>query len=153
MSGLLESTDVLTEEALAFVERLHRELRGERAALLAARAELDYILGRWRMLPGEDRATSLMIDEALEEHRPKVGACVTAARGRSATPDATLAVDITIDQTGKLIGVNAPKGTKGDPLLNTCIREAIAGARFPKSNTGLITIKRTFEKRWSTPAP
>ena len=39
MSGLLETTDVLTEEALAFVERLHRELRGERRELLAARAE------------------------------------------------------------------------------------------------------------------
>ena len=39
MSGLLETTDVLTEEALAFVERLHRELRGERLEVLAARAE------------------------------------------------------------------------------------------------------------------
>jgi malate synthase len=39
VSGLLETTDVLTEEALAFVERLHRELRGERLELLAARAE------------------------------------------------------------------------------------------------------------------
>ncbi len=39
MSGLLETTDVLTEEALGFVERLHRELRGERLELLAARVE------------------------------------------------------------------------------------------------------------------
>jgi outer membrane protein TolC len=39
---------------------------GQHQAMLAARAELDYILGRWRMLPGEDRATSLMLDEALD---------------------------------------------------------------------------------------
>ena len=39
MSGLLETTNVLTEEALGFVERLHRELEGERRELLAARAE------------------------------------------------------------------------------------------------------------------
>jgi malate synthase len=39
VSGLLETTDILTEEALGFVERLHRELRGERLELLAARVE------------------------------------------------------------------------------------------------------------------
>ena len=39
MSGTLETTDVLTAEALGFVERLHRELRGERLELLAARVE------------------------------------------------------------------------------------------------------------------
>ena len=40
---------------------------GQHQAMLAARVELDYILGRWRMLPGEDRATSLMLDESLEQ--------------------------------------------------------------------------------------
>ena len=39
MSGLLETTDVLTVEALGFVERLHRELNPERLELLAARTE------------------------------------------------------------------------------------------------------------------
>jgi len=39
VSGLLEATDVLTEEALGFVERLHRELRAGRLDVLAARAD------------------------------------------------------------------------------------------------------------------
>ena len=39
MSELLETTDVLTVEALGFVERLHRELEGERRELLVARGE------------------------------------------------------------------------------------------------------------------
>jgi malate synthase len=59
MSGL----DVLSKEALAFVERLQRELGGERKALLAARAERQRALdagdlptlkarvGDWRVRP------------------------------------------------------------------------------------------------------
>jgi malate synthase len=39
VSGLLETTDVLTEEALGFVERLHRELRAGRLDVLADRAD------------------------------------------------------------------------------------------------------------------
>jgi len=39
VNGLLETTDVLTEEALGFVERLHRELHAERLDLLGARGE------------------------------------------------------------------------------------------------------------------
>ena len=39
MTEVLNGVDVLSKEALGFVERLQRELGAERKALLAARAE------------------------------------------------------------------------------------------------------------------
>lgn len=58
------SADV--DNSIRDIEAARTTAHGQHQAMLAARCELDYLLGRWRMMPGEDRATSLMIDEALD---------------------------------------------------------------------------------------
>jgi outer membrane protein TolC len=54
------------ENAIRDVQAAQGETVGQHQAMLAAQAELDYLLGRWRMLPGEDRAISLVLDESLD---------------------------------------------------------------------------------------
>jgi hypothetical protein len=54
------------ENSIRDVQAAQGETVGQHQAMLAAQAELDYLLGRWRMLPGEDRAISLVLDESLD---------------------------------------------------------------------------------------
>lgn len=54
------------ENAIRDTQAARSDAAGQHQAMLAARAELDYILSRWRMLPGDERTTSLMLDEALD---------------------------------------------------------------------------------------
>lgn len=88
-------------------------------------------------------ATTL-IDDAIEKRREAVSACVHDARKRRNDPHAKVEFDIGIDQEGVLIGVKGSKGSKDDPVLNECVRNALRGAPFPRSNAGVITVKKTF---------
>jgi hypothetical protein len=89
------------------------------------------------------QATSL-IDDAIETRRSAVIDCVQAARTRRNDPRAKVEFDIGVDQEGTLMGVKTPRGGKDDPQLNTCIRDALKGAPFPKSNAGVITVRKGF---------
>lgn len=58
------SADV--DNSIRDIDAARATAHGQHHAMLAARGELDYLLARWRMMPGEDRATSLMMDEVLD---------------------------------------------------------------------------------------
>jgi outer membrane protein TolC len=62
----LKSVSADVDNAIRDIEAARATAHGQHQAMLASRAELDYLLTRWRMMPGEDRATSLMLDEALD---------------------------------------------------------------------------------------
>jgi hypothetical protein len=88
-------------------------------------------------------ATTL-IDEAVNQRLPQIAACVTEARERLKDAHAPLATEIGIDQEGALIGVKTPKGSKVDLKFNDCVRDALKGAPFPRSTSGVITVKKSF---------
>ncbi len=88
-------------------------------------------------------ATTL-IDDAIEMRRDGVIKCVEAARSRRGDKRARVEFDLGIDQEGTVIGVKTPKGTKDDSALNECIRETLKGAPFPRSTSGVITVRKGF---------
>ena len=88
-------------------------------------------------------ATTL-IDEAVNQRLPQIVKCVSEARERLKDAHAPLATEIGIDQEGILIGVKTPKGSKLDVKLNDCVRVALTGAPFPRSKSGVITVKKSF---------
>jgi hypothetical protein len=85
------------------------------------------------------------IDEAIQARATEVVRCVEGARTRRKDPHARIEVDLGIDQEGQLIGVKTPKGAKDDPALLACMRDALNGALFPRSQAGVITIRKSFE--------
>lgn len=85
-----------------------------------------------------------MIDDAIEAKRSDIMKCVEAARKRTGDPRGKVTFDLGIDQEGTLIGVKTPKGAKEDDVLNACVREALSRAAFPRSNAGVVTVKKIF---------
>lgn len=65
LNATLKRVTVEVENALRDVDASQASIAGNKESLDAAAAELDYLLDRWRMLPGEDRLASLLLDEAL----------------------------------------------------------------------------------------
>ncbi len=65
LNATLKRVTVEVENALRDVDAAQASIAGNKESLDAAAAELDYLLDRWRMLPGEDRLASLLLDEAL----------------------------------------------------------------------------------------
>jgi hypothetical protein len=109
---------------------------------------------------GDDRpfaASSLeathLIDEAVENRRHEMEKCAIAARERRKTPHAEIVVELGIDQEGSLIGVKSPKGAPKDKVLLDCVRECLVGAPFPRSKSGVITLKKRFTEQVVKPAP
>lgn len=88
-------------------------------------------------------ATSF-IDDAVESRQSDIAKCVQDARARHKDPHAKVDFDLGIDQEGTLIGVKTPKGLKEDKALNECIRSALRGAPFPKSNAGVVTVRKSY---------
>jgi hypothetical protein len=91
-------------------------------------------------------ATSL-IDDAITSRVNEVTACVEAARTRRKSPHEKIVVEIGIDQEGHMLGVKLPKGEKHDKELVDCILDALRPAPFPRSHSGVITVRKTFEDK------
>jgi hypothetical protein len=89
-------------------------------------------------------ATAL-IDDAVSSRASAILVCVQQVRTRRKDVHAKIAIEIGIDQEGGLLGVEPVKGQPVDRPFLDCVREALRGAPFPKSHTGVITIKKTFE--------
>jgi hypothetical protein len=88
---------------------------------------------------------SQLIDKAIDAHQDELAACAQAARKKRKDIHVRVAVDIGIDQEGTLLGVKIPKGAPADDDLVACITKALKRAQFPRSNAGVITVKKTFE--------
>lgn len=65
LDATLKRISAEVENAVRDVQATHAELAGHHEAMFAARAELDYLLQRWRLLPGEDRYASMLLDDVL----------------------------------------------------------------------------------------
>ena len=62
----LKNVTADVDNAIRDVQAAHGQALGQHQAMLAAHAEFDYLMNRWRMLPGEDRTLSLLLDESLD---------------------------------------------------------------------------------------
>lgn len=65
LNATLKRVTVEVENTLRDIDSAKASIEGNHESLEAAAAELDYLLDRWRMLPGDDRLASLLLDEAL----------------------------------------------------------------------------------------
>jgi len=90
-------------------------------------------------------AAESMIDDAIESRHSGVEKCAAETRKRAGDPHAKVSLLVGIDQEGNVIGIKTPKGEKKDEKLLTCVRAALKDAPFPKSHSGVITIKKTYE--------
>lgn len=91
-------------------------------------------------------ATSL-IDDAITSRVGELTQCVEDARSRRKSPHAKLVVEVGIDEEGHMLGVKLPKGEKPDHVFSDCVLAALKGAPFPKSHSGVITVRKTFEDK------
>ena len=90
---------------------------------------------------------SSLIDDAINSRISDLTQCVEAARTRRKSAHAKLVVEIGIDEEGHLLGVKLPKGEKPDKPFVDCVLAGLAGAPFPRSHAGVITIRKTFEDK------
>jgi len=88
-----------------------------------------------------------MIQAQIEARSKALWRCVEELRKKVGDPHRAVTVNIGIDQEGHLIGVAAPDVKHGDldPALKTCMTDVLRGAMFPRSHTGVITVKQVFQ--------
>ena len=88
-----------------------------------------------------------MIQAQIEERTKALWGCVAELRKKMGDPHRAVTVNIGIDQEGHLIGVAAPDLKHGDldPALKGCMTDVLRGALFPRSHTGVITVKQVFQ--------
>ncbi len=94
---------------------------------------------------GSAAEATQLITEAVDKKQDAIGRCVQQYRFRTHLAHEKVAVNIGIDQEGRLIGVTFPKG-KQDKELAECVQKELRDAPFPRSHAGVITITRTFEE-------
>jgi hypothetical protein len=89
-------------------------------------------------------ATSL-IDAAIDSRSQSLIPCIVAARARRKNAHDKIQIEVGLDEQGHLMGVEAPRGAPKDVELFACAQKALAGANFPTSHAGIITVTKTFE--------
>ena len=87
-----------------------------------------------------------LIQEQIDAHIKPLWKCVEQLRAAKADPHKAVAVDIGIDQEGSLLGVTAANAKQGDldPTTRDCMFAALHGLPFPRSHSGVITVRQTF---------
>jgi hypothetical protein len=87
-----------------------------------------------------------LIQEQIDTHIKPLWKCVEQLRAARGDPHKPVAVDIGIDQEGNLIGVTAANAKKGelDPTTRDCMFSALHGLPFPRSHSGVISVRQTF---------
>lgn len=89
--------------------------------------------------------TQSMIQREIDVHRKPLWKCVEDYRTKVGDPHLAVTVDIGIDQEGHLIGVTEMRRGGIDPTLQACMTEILRVAAFPRSHTGVITVKQVFQ--------
>jgi hypothetical protein len=86
-----------------------------------------------------------LIQEQIDAHMKTLWKCVGDYRTKKGDPHKAVLVDIGIDQEGTLLGVMSPNPKVGlDPALRDCIQGTLHGLPFPRSHSGVITVRQTF---------
>lgn len=86
-----------------------------------------------------------MIQHEIDAQREKLWKCVEDYRAKVGDPHLAVTVDIGIDQEGHLIGVADTKHGSIDSVLQACLTGHLRVAPFPRSHTGVITVKQVFQ--------
>lgn len=66
LNATLNRVSLEVQVAVAEVEAAYEELNGRYEAMAATDEELKYLFDRWRLLPGDDRAVSFVLEELLD---------------------------------------------------------------------------------------
>lgn len=66
LNAVFSQVSLEVEVAVADVEAAKQEMQGRFEALIATDEEVRYLHDRWRLLPGEDRAVSFVLEELLD---------------------------------------------------------------------------------------
>ncbi len=87
-----------------------------------------------------------LIQEQIDGHMKTLWKCVSDYRTKKGDPHkAAVVVDVGIDQEGTLLGVMSPNQKQElDPVLRDCIFGTLHGLPFPRSHSGVITVRQTF---------
>lgn len=91
---------------------------------------------------GSPAEATNLITASVDKKGQEIGLCVREFRLRHNLATERVSVSFGIDQEGTLLGVTS-KG-KEDDQLKTCVREALRGAKFPRSHAGVITVTKTY---------
>ncbi|MBX3186418.1 MAG: hypothetical protein KF819_05350 [Labilithrix sp.] len=86
-----------------------------------------------------------LIGAAVDAKSSEVQKCVEDYRQRKNLPRQRVEVSLGIDQEGRLLGATLKKA-KPDPTLSECIQKALAGAPFPRSHSGVISVTKIYEE-------
>jgi hypothetical protein len=86
-----------------------------------------------------------LIQKQIDEKRKALWKCVEDYRARIGDPHRAVTVDIGLDQEGHLIGVADTAHGGLDPALGECMTQILRLAPFPRSHTGVITVKQVFQ--------
>jgi hypothetical protein len=98
-----------------------------------------------RPFAGSASEATQLIGVAVDKKSTEIQKCVAEYRARKNLPHERVSVTLGIDQEGRLLGATLPKG-KADPALSSCIQGVLAGAPFPRSHTGVISITKSYEE-------
>jgi hypothetical protein len=98
-----------------------------------------------RPFAGSAGEATLLIGTAVDAKSAEVQSCIDQYRARKNLPRERVSIQLGIDQEGRLLGVTLPKG-KTDAALSECVQKALAGAPFPRSHTGVISITKSYEE-------
>ncbi len=86
-----------------------------------------------------------LIQGQIDAHMKTLWTCVGDYRTRQGDPHRAVVVDIGIDQEGTLLGVMGPNPKQElDPPLRDCVFGTLRGLPFPRSHSGVITVRQTF---------
>lgn len=96
-----------------------------------------------RPFAGSSAEATQMIAEVVDKKQPDITACVREFRARRKDAPKKVVVSFGIDQEGRLLGVTS-KGNV-DSELKSCVANALRGAPFPRSHSGVITVTKTYE--------
>jgi hypothetical protein len=86
-----------------------------------------------------------MIQREIDAQRKSLWKCIEDYRTKAGDAHLAVTVDIGIDQEGHLIGVADTKHGGIDPALQGCMTAILRVAPFPRSHTGVITVKQVFQ--------
>jgi hypothetical protein len=88
-----------------------------------------------------------MIQQQLDAHMKALWKCVEDYRAKKGDAHRPVTLDVGIDQEGTLLGVVMvnQKGSDLDPALKVCVMDVLRGAAFPRSHTGVITVRQSFQ--------
>jgi hypothetical protein len=86
-----------------------------------------------------------LIQEQIDARMKTLWKCVGDYRAKKGDPHKAVIVDVGIDQEGTLLGVMSPNPKQElDPALRDCLFGTLHGLAFPRSHSGVITVRQTF---------